>query len=213
MKIDLQQYGIFQEIFDYFNAEFFHNEIPEIVFILDYRKHTNFGYFHFKKLKHSEKEISIISMNPDCFNRENIDIMATIAHEMCHALDCQRNSKAAFTRYHSKTWGAIMESIGLIPSNDGTPEGKKTGVNMHHYIYADGLFDRKAREFIANHNNIFLFSGVCHKVEKSASDRNKVKYQCGCETKIWGKPGLNIHCNECNSDFISYESKEEKGDL
>jgi predicted SprT family Zn-dependent metalloprotease len=213
MKIDLQQYGIFQEIFDYFNFEFFRNQLPEIVFTLDYRQHKAFGYFHYQKLKHEEKPISIISMNPDCFNRENIDILATIAHEMCHALDCQTNIKAEFTKYHSKSWGSIMESIGLVPSSDGTPEGKKTGVNMHHYIYADGLFERKAKEFIEKHNNIFLFSGVLHVTEKKAADRNKVKYVCKCETKIWGKPGLRVRCNECDSDFKSYEINEEEGDL
>ena len=38
--------------------------------------------------------------------------------------------------------------------------------------------------------------------EKKAKAKNKTKYVCtGCETNIWGKAGLNLHCNECDMDF------------
>ncbi len=36
----------------------------------------------------------------------------------------------------------------------------------------------------------------------SSPDKLKIKYSCPiCEFNVWGKPGLNIRCNECKSDY------------
>lgn len=29
----------------------------------------------------------------------------------------------------------------------------------------------------------------------------KIKYTCGCGTNVWGKSGLDLHCNRCDTDF------------
>lgn len=206
MKIDIQQYQILQEIYDYYNNCFFDNKLPEIVFTIDYRKsQTVLGYFHSEKLKQGDKRISIISLNPDRFDRENIEIIATLVHEMVHVWQHYCSPKKARGGYHDKIWAGKMESIGLFPSNDGTETGKKTGRVMHHYIVRHGLFEQKTDAFIRMHNNIFLFSGIVQMKEKIASNRNKVKYTCLCGNNIWGKPNLDIKCNECESNFTSYE--------
>jgi len=206
MKIDIQQYRILQEIYDYFNKELFKNELPEVVFIIDYRKSTNLGYFHFEKLEQNGKPMSIISLNPDKFNRENIDTISTLVHEMCHAWRYYKSEKEPTPGYHDKIWSKKMESIGLTPSSDGTETGKKTGVRMHHIIKHDGLFELKAKTYIESKEYIFLFQGIADiKTTKAASSRNKTKYTCNCGENIWGKPGLQATCNLCNSIFKSYE--------
>lgn len=32
--------------------------------------------------------------------------------------------------------------------------------------------------------------------------KNKCKYQCDCETNIWGKPNLNVVCGDCSKPFL-----------
>ena len=33
------------------------------------------------------------------------------------------------------------------------------------------------------------------------TQNKKTKYTCACNTNLWGKPGLNIRCNDCGEDF------------
>jgi len=206
MKIDIQQYSILQEIYDYFNFSFFDNKLPEIVFTIDYRKKQTLGYFHFKKLKQGDKYISIISLNPDDFDRDNINIISTIVHEMCHAWRAYvPEKKPSSNGYHDRLWSTKMQSIGLIPSSTGEEGGKKTGSKMTHYIEKNGLFEQKTNEFISAHDNIFLFSGIAQLKQKTAENRNKIKYKCSCGEKLYSQPGLEATCKKCNSDFKSYD--------
>jgi len=39
---------------------------------------------------------------------------------------------------------------------------------------------------------------VSNRVEKK---KNKTKYTCECGNSVWGKPDLDIRCNDCASDF------------
>lgn len=204
MKIDIKQYQILQEIYDYFNAELFDNQLPEIIFTIDYRKSQANGFFHYEKMQKGDKKISIISLNPDTFNRENIKIISTLVHEMVHAWECYQ-VKIPAKAYHTKTWSNKMISIGLMPSSDGTETGKKTGRHMTHYIIPGGLFECKAKEFISKHNDIFLFSGIADIRHKITANRNKIKYTCSCGCNMWGGSELEATCKKCNTDFTSYE--------
>ncbi len=38
--------------------------------------------------------------------------------------------------------------------------------------------------------------------EAMAKRDSKTKYQCGCGVNIWGKLGLSVHCNHCETDFL-----------
>lgn len=39
-------------------------------------------------------------------------------------------------------------------------------------------------------------------IQQAKSYKAKSTYQCSsCGTKVWGKPGLDIQCNNCNQDF------------
>lgn len=215
MKLDIQQYSILQQAYDYFNRKLFNSELPDVFFILNYRKSSYNGYFHFRRLGIKERSlpnrkiqkitISIIALNPDNFDRPNIDILATLVHEMCHVWRAYKFEKQSAGNYHCKKWANKMESIDLIPSHDGTKTGKKTGTSMHHYIKPGGLFEIKANNFINENNNIFLLEGIRQINTTKAANRNKMKYTCKCGQKIYGQPGLDATCNLCESIFESYE--------
>jgi hypothetical protein len=68
----------------------------------------------------------------------------------------------------------------------------------------DGIFKGIADEYLKTKEFLSIASTNAIKTEakKKAKAKNKTKYVCtGCETNIWGKAGLNLHCNECDMDF------------
>ena len=170
MKLDIQQYSILQQAYDYFNRELFNSELPNVFFILNYRKSSYNGYFHFqklvtKKIENNNSELPNVFFilnyrKSSYFDRPNIEILATLVHEMCHVWRAYKFEKQSAGNYHCKKWANKMELIDLIPSHDGTETGKKTGTSMHHYIKPGGLFEIKANNFINENNNIFFMEGI-----------------------------------------------------
>ncbi len=82
-----------------------------------------------------------ISLTPDSLNRPDKYWHATLVHEMVHLWQ-QDFGKPSRSCYHNKQWASKMESLGLMPSDTGLPEGRKTGQHMTHYIMAGGLFEK-----------------------------------------------------------------------
>ena len=46
-------------------------------------------------------------------------------------------------------------------------------------------------------------SGIGGMAAKKADGSNRTKYVCGCKINIWGKPGLRIRCEVCNTRFAA----------
>jgi hypothetical protein len=46
-------------------------------------------------------------------------------------------------------------------------------------------------------------SGTGAMAAKKADGSNRTKYVCGCKINIWGKPGLRIRCEACNTRFAA----------
>lgn len=45
-----------------------------------------------------------------------------------------------------------------------------------------------------------------YQVLEARNNRNKHKYNCkGCDTNVWGKPGLKIRCDTCNRRFTQLD--------
>ena len=44
------------------------------------------------------------------------------------------------------------------------------------------------------------------------SKKNKYKYTCPYGVNVWGKPGLQLRCCECNELFVCEEQDEEEGE-
>ena len=36
----------------------------------------------------------------------------------------------------------------------------------------------------------------------SPKQQTRVRYQCGCENRVWGRAGLKIICGECENEFV-----------
>jgi len=175
------------------------------------RKETN-GFFSGKSWKNKETKgsyIHEINLNPIYFDKDNKDWHSTLVHEMCHLWQ-QDHGSPSRGRYHNKQFAEKMIAIGLMPSDTGSPGGKKTGQSMSHYIIPDGLFinafDRLAENEInymssfAVDSNFLELTDIGTETKKVVS---KLKYSCSCATNIWGKPGLAVICGLCGGKFVS----------
>jgi len=39
-------------------------------------------------------------------------------------------------------------------------------------------------------------------VPQQPTQQTRLRYQCGCENRVWGRPGLKIMCGECSNEFV-----------
>lgn len=94
-----------------------------------------------------------------------------------------------------------MKEVGLQPDAGG---GKETGQSASHHIMGDGPF---LDAFTAMPENFKLpwrvFIEKNADVPKPRKSGKRIKYVCSeCESKIWGRPSLEIVCRKCNIQFL-----------
>jgi predicted SprT family Zn-dependent metalloprotease len=137
-----EQWDALQAQFHFFNAALFEGKLPEP--ILNMSRHAKSrGFFAPERWQRGGEADNAktheISLNPDCFNRDQRSIASTLVHEMAHLWQATFGKNAS-RGYHDKEWALKMETIGLMPSSTGAPGGKRTGKNMTHYIIEGGGF-------------------------------------------------------------------------
>lgn len=224
--VTVSQFQTLSDLFDFYNAEIFNNQLPDCLVNLS-RHNGSHGFYAAGRWKSLEKEIvHEISINPDTMYRPDVQWHSTLVHEMVHHWQ-QIFGKPSRTAYHNKEWANKMEAVGLMPSTTGQPGGKRTGQSVTHYVIEGGLFDKafSMLSFEAKKSlklkylpNIHMSvtkgpesaegedsSGEGEGEEKVKKAGKKFKYSCGCGNNVWGKSGLNITCQECESEFTQAE--------
>jgi hypothetical protein len=223
MKPVDQTYGELQTAFDVFNSMLFDGALPNCIITLQ-RKARTTGYFsseRFVSTDDRKKFTHEIAINPEYMAQPVIEVLQTMVHEMCHLWQhCY--GQPGRRGYHNKEWGDKMESIGLMPSDTGRPDGKRTGEHMSDYPIEGGKF----LEAVANMSDNTPYkiswadrtSGTPLLVSDQAVDeeeetdgtdgkqesvpvKSKNKYSCPCGNSVWGKPGLEIMCMKCDEPF------------
>ncbi|HCJ8468940.1 TPA: SprT-like domain-containing protein [Escherichia coli] len=148
IKPTIIAYNEFQQAYDFFNEKLFYNELPDILITFQ-RGQKYLGYFSGDRFG-GKTITSELAMNPDFFATRSVaDVLSTLVHEMCHVWQHYANvDKSKGNNYHDKIWGKKMEEVGLTPSHNGLPDGKKTGKKMSHYITPGGAFQEVLPELI-----------------------------------------------------------------
>ncbi len=196
-------YEFLYKVYDFYNRELFDGKLPYVVITLEMREGVR-GYYSSSKFTDRKKDLGQLCINPYYFTEKNEKrVFSTIVHEMCH-IYMKMQGENVVKGYHSKKWAMKMESIGLLPTSDGTKNGKKTGLGMTHLVIKGGLFEEKTR--ILTGEMGMRFSIFSQKKEESMAAEKKVpgtrvKYECGCSS-FWGKKGMDVTCNRCNKKFI-----------
>jgi predicted SprT family Zn-dependent metalloprotease len=205
------QFQMLDDLYTYYNKALFDGKLPDCMIITSRRKRAKGTFIsqnwtNRKKKTDKDETPSIheISLNPDYLDRKDEEWQSTLVHEMIHLWQ-QEFGKPSRANYHNKQWALKMEELGLMPSNTGEPGGKKTGQGMTHYIIPGGKFI-EAFKNLKDKNIKYVSSTLLgEKKPGSTNTRSKTKYTCQCDNSVWGKPGLDIICADCNTHYEQSE--------
>ena len=143
-------WGHFQITFDYLNDSLFSGELPHCM--LNFATHRGSKGFFTKgrwiKLTHDhDRRENIqtaheISLNPLLLNEPKKEALSWLVKQMVALwqLECGKYYPQQ-QGYYNREFTEKMEALGLPCSNDGTPEGKKTGFKMLHWIAPEGQYE------------------------------------------------------------------------
>lgn len=140
MTPTLAMYTALQDAFDHFNAELFEGELPQCLMTLRSSNRV-YGYMHSRRFVNlAGQQVDELGLNPGYFAIQSIEeVMATVVHEMVHHWQNYFGSPVR-SMPHDREWAEKMQAVGLMPSHNGQPGGKRTGRRMSDYILPDGPF-------------------------------------------------------------------------
>ncbi len=131
-------------VYDHFDRRLFAGKLPRCQ-ILFQRMPTCHGRYN-----HSPCE-GVDTITLDLDDRADAEILATLAHEMVHLWQYHFGSPGR-NGHHNEAWADKMEEIGLMPSDTGSPGGRRTGRHVGHYVIAGGPFDLACSELLVAGN-------------------------------------------------------------
>jgi hypothetical protein len=145
-----------------------------------------------------------IAITPEAIVRTNLrDAMATLVHEMAHALDhaqtIAKGRKPSAGGYHPKSWFVIMEKLGL-PGRAHS----KAKIAVGHEVVDGGPFDVAFRAMPPALLLPFAATGTTHASPKAPTKQGKrYRYECpACETTLRGPTGKSILCVDCDVLYV-----------
>ncbi|WP_396146069.1 SprT-like domain-containing protein [Flavobacterium sp.] len=216
-KPTLLQFNAIQSAFDFYNLQLFYpvfgKKLSPVMFSLNDSRRKSLGYYAFDKYVDQYQNVfSLINLTPEFLSNDVYSVMSVLVHEMAHHYQYTLGKKKGrISSYHDKEFAQIMEELGLICSSTSRPGGYKTGIKMGHYIVKGGKFETLTQfipndiltPFKINKNGARRLNRILRE-EKYAEQKVKVKYSCpNCDTKVWGKPNLNISCTPCQIKLIN----------
>jgi hypothetical protein len=207
----------FQIAYDTFNRGLFGRSLPQCMITLRTFGRAQ-GFFSPDRFVNISEVSTVheIALDPRQFmDRTEIEILSTLAHEMCHLWQ-QEHGTPSRSGYHNTQWGQKMVEIGLQPSNTGGPGGKTTGERVTHYIVPGGHFLEVATQLVKSGKAPLRWSDIegflmvppdavpGPLVGLAASVRTKpvstkagkrVRYECPlCSNHVWGRSDLLVAC-------------------
>lgn len=205
-----KQYQVLQDAFDYFNEKLFKDSLPQVMLTLN-RERNTFGYY-VPSIWTDEKgreQWGEIALNPDYIladgKRTDKEVYSTLVHEMCHLWQ-EYDGSAPRRCYHNKDFSEKMERVGLITSSDATPNGKRTGQHVTHYIVEGGPFDlafnSMPKSLLIPCHTLFALKGEAKKKIKKARPKTVTYFCPKCEATVKGKEGTNVICGDCMEPML-----------
>jgi hypothetical protein len=203
-----RQYVTLATAFDFFNRRLFAGTLPPAIITLQ-RKAGSHGYYSAKRFEgraDAQRETDEIALNPGTFTgRSDIEILSTLVHEMVHHWQAHCGDPGR-GRYHNHEWADRMEQLGLLPTHNGQPGGRRVGQCMTHCILAGGPFERACQALLAGGVRLEWQSREWDDPSpgKRKPRTSKTKYTCpGCRLNAWAKPGVRLLCGECQEPLCS----------
>lgn len=193
--------------FNCLNKAFYGGTLPEVIITIQSKgKRNALGWFSTGKVwDDGTQEKHEINISAEYANRDFMEIMRTLHHEMIHLFCCVHDIKDTSRggTYHNKNFKAVSENHGFYYSDDAFDT--KTGWNF------SKLTDESIeiiRNFDLNKEIFCLkrydFSAQGTNEEKKKS--NIIKWKCPCGNIVRSsKPNLKIICGDCGQPFKESE--------
>lgn len=192
--------------FDCLNKAFFRGTLPSVIITIQSKgKRDALGWFSTGKVwDDGTQEKHEINISAEYVNRDFMEIMRTLLHEMIHLFCCVNNIKDTSRggSYHNKNFKAVSENHGMYYSDDAfdkrvgwsfcklTDESKEI---IKGFGIDEGVFSLKRYDFSAQKNE-----------EKKKT--NIIKWQCPCGNIVRSsKPNLKLICGDCMQPFEMQE--------
>lgn len=189
--------------FDYFNADLFAGSLTPVLITLN-RKRGAHGYYWAQQFHSREDKDRLpeIAMNPESMSRPVRDVLSTLVHEMAHHWQ-QLYGTPGKAGYHNAEWGSKMDALGLTPTADGMPGGRRTGKRVTHWIIPGGAFDVSCADLLQSGFSLDWFAcGGLSRPKKP--DMSKVKHTCpSCDARAWAKIGSHLICGDCDAKMVA----------
>jgi len=201
-----------QFAYDFFNKSLFDARLCDCI-LVHTRKKRVLGHFapdRFQRV--GGNLLPELALNPTFLAlRDDRDSLSTLVHEQAHVFrhyfgPLNRKGKRSTTGYHDLPWVAVMERIGLIPSNTGEPGGKKTGYQMTHYIEENGPFDQACQVLLDRGFQINWVGRIAPnkntdptiKAPLTPTKKDRIRFSCPeCALNAWAKPSAKLACGTC----------------
>lgn len=199
--------------FEHFNRELFDGQLPPV--LLNFSRHANcYGFFAANRwydAANREVVAHEISLNPTEMQRRDIRATySTLVHEMVHLWQEEYGKKKSKRGYHNDEWASKMESVGLIPTSTGQPDGNRTGYKVSHMVVNGGAYDR-AFALLSDELKIPWICEDPLKAEAKPRKKSKVKYTCpDCEFNAWAKPNASVMCGECEVKMTPEDDEDDE---
>jgi hypothetical protein len=187
----------YQAFFDYFNDALFERKLPSCILSFHARGKSKgvfraSGWYKGEDIKSHE-----ISLNPDLLHRQDTLIFETLVRQMVHLWQHEYGYPPAVYGYCNQNWADKMESLGLIPSDTGKPDGQKTGWHVAHYVDPAGRY-QKALNVLSGES----FAWKAEAYPTLPPKPKRVKFICPvCSYSVYGTVKGKLICNtmDCNA--------------
>jgi hypothetical protein len=201
----VETYGQLQFAYNFINSELCDGKLPNCLIVVGTGSRSLGYYIGDRFVSEDGLRTDKIALN---FKRApgretTLHMLSTLAHEAKH-LEQQHFGTPGRGRYHNLQWAAMMEAIGLIPSDTGKPGGRKIGDRVSHYIEPRGRFAKAASRLLCSGFEITWreappkrsLGGGGGGLAGSFSGR-RAKFTCPvCGDNAWGKADLQLVCEK-----------------
>lgn len=183
--------------FNLLNNHFFEGKLPEpYIVVLSTIQKKAYGWFTPSKIwtdASGEVQKHEIAMSAEYMNRDYIEVIGTLLHEMihlyCHVNEIRDTSRKG--RYHNANFKRESEAHGFFYDHD-TPDRR------HGWTFSK-LTD-ETKDFIRGFSLDESAFALARKIVASTSRKKPVyKYVCSsCEAKARSSKPLNLICGDCD---------------
>lgn len=192
----------FYRIFEILNRKYYDGKLPEPVLTIQKGRSNNLGWFILNKVwknksdeQSAKYEINITAGN---LNRNIVDIVGTLHHEMVHYMNKISEIKDCSGQRHNKKFKDMAERVGLICEKS----------NTYGWGFTECSDDLKTfiLDVVNPNTEVFDYfrqeNGL--KSPKKPVRKNLFKYVCPkCNMKVKAEEDKNIVCGDCSIELIS----------